>query len=72
MKYTATQSYKSSYLPGGIAAGEVIDLTESEAEDINRDAPGTLVPFVEPVEVRKQEPAENRMVTKSHNRKAAT
>jgi hypothetical protein len=69
MRYTATQSYKSSYLPGGIAAGEVIDLTESEAEDINRDAPGTLVPFVE---VRKQEPAENRMVTKSHNRKAAT
>jgi len=69
MKYTATQTYKSSYLPGGIAAGEVIDLTEAEAEDINRDAPGTLVEFVEE---RKQEPAENRMVTKSHNRKAAT
>jgi hypothetical protein len=69
MKYTATQTYKSSYLPGGIAAGEVIDLTDAEAEDINRDAPGTLVPFVEE---RKQEPAENRMVTKSHNRKAAT
>lgn len=43
-KYLATQRYASSYLPGGIAAGEVIDLSDAEAEAINRDSPGTLVP----------------------------
>lgn len=70
MKYTATQRYKSGLLPGGIAAGDVLDIDESLALSINRDAPGTLVEYVEPVEVRKAEPAENRMVTKASNRKA--
>ncbi len=48
-KYLATQRYASSYLPGGIAAGEVIELSEAEAEAINRDSPGTLVPNPEGV-----------------------
>lgn len=72
MKYTATQTYKSGLYPGGFATGDILDLDESLALSINRDAPGTLVEFVEPVEERKQEPAENRMVTKSQNRKVTT
>lgn len=69
MKYTATQTYKSGLYPGGFATGDILDLDESLALSINRDAPGTLVEFVEE---RKQEPAENRMVTKSQNRKVTT
>lgn len=66
MKYTATQAYRSGLYPGGFAAGDILDLDEALASSINRDAPGTLVEFVEE---RKQEPAENRMVTKASNRK---
>lgn len=72
MKYTATQAYKSGLYPGGFAAGDTLDLDEALALSINRDAPGTLVEFVEPVEEREQEPKQNRMVTKSHNRKVTT
>ena len=43
-RYLATQRYASSYLPGGIAAGETLDLDDALAETINRDSPGTLVP----------------------------
>lgn len=57
-KYLATQRYASSYLPGGVAAGEVIDLTEAEADAINRDSPGTLVPNPEGV----AEPASDRQM----------
>lgn len=67
MKYTATQAYRSGLYPGGFAAGDILDLDEALALSINRDAPGTLLPFVEE---RKAEPEQNRMVTKANNRKA--
>lgn len=70
MKYTAAQNYKSGLYPGGFAAGDILDLEDGLALSINRDSPGTLTAYVEPVDERKAEPAENRQVTKSHNRKA--
>lgn len=69
MKYTATQNYKSGLYPGGFAAGDTLDLDEALASSINRDAPGTLVEFVEE---RNAEPEQNRMVTKANNRKVTT
>lgn len=65
MKYLATQRYASSYLPGGVAAGEVIDLTEDEAEAINRDSPGTLVPNPEGV---TEAPADRQQKTPPQRR----
>ena len=67
MKYTALQAYRSGLYPGGFATGDILDLDEALALSIHRDAPGTLVEYVE---ARKAEPEQNRMVTKSNNRKA--
>lgn len=47
--------------------GDVVAFDPEFAEWLNRCSPGVLVPFVEE---RKQEPAQNRMVTKANNRKA--
>lgn len=65
MNYLATQRYSSSYLPGGISPGEVINLTEEEFADINRDAPGTLV--TNPSGVKA--PPENRKVSEPPQRR---
>lgn len=50
MKYLAVQRYASGLYPGGFAAGDVLDLDEEHAGSINRDAPGTLVPYAEGME----------------------
>lgn len=41
--YLVTQNYRSSYFPGGMSAGDTLDLDDDVAEAINRDSPGTLV-----------------------------
>lgn len=48
--YQFQQTYRSSYGRGD--EGDVVDLTEQQAADINRDSPGTLAPVMEdePVE----------------------
>ena len=53
--YLATQRYRSSYLPGGVSAGETIDLDDETAEAINRDSPGTLVLAPSGAEAVKQD-----------------
>lgn len=61
-KYLATQHYTSGLYPGGIVAGDVLDLEEGLAGSINRDAPGTLVPNPEGVKAddRQQKAAPQR------------
>ena len=69
--YRATQRYASSYFPGGVAAGEVYDLDADVAEDINRDAPGTLEPVVATPEPEVREvkaPPHDRMVRPRNDR----
>lgn len=53
--YLATQRYSSSLLPGGLAAGETVDLDDDLAAAINRDAPGTLVPAPAGAEAVKED-----------------
>lgn len=48
MKYRATQRYTSDYCRafgiGPIEEGAEVELRDEQAEAINRDSPGTLVP----------------------------
>ena len=53
--YLATQRYASGLLPGGVAAGETVELAVDLAEAINRDAPGTLVPAPDGAEAVKED-----------------
>lgn len=69
-KYLVTQRYQSGLYPGGLAAGDMVELEDALALSINRDSPGTLTAYVEPVEERNAEPAQDRMVHKASNRKA--
>lgn len=63
--YRFTQRYRSSYGAGD--EGDVVDLTDEHAADINRDSPGTLVP-VETEERAVEKPPANRQVTGAKNR----
>lgn len=62
-QYTYTQRYRSSYGQGD--AGDTVELSELDAANINRDAPGTLE-LVTTRAVAKA-PA-NRQVTSAENR----
>lgn len=65
-EYRFTQNYVSSYGEG--RKGDVVELTDQEAADINRDAPGTLEPVTEQRAVEKA--PSNRQVTSAKNRSA--
>lgn len=54
-RYRFTQTYQSSYGDG--KEGDEIDCPESAADDINRDAPGTLVPVRAKAEPKADEDA---------------
>lgn len=68
--YQFQQTYRSSYGRGD--EGDVVDLTEQQAADINRDAPGTLVPHTakpDDAETRALDaPPANRQVTGGRKR----
>jgi hypothetical protein len=64
-EYRFTQRYRSSYGEG--AKGDVVELTEAEAEAINRDAPGTLEPVKSGARAVEKAPS-NRQVTAAKNR----
>jgi hypothetical protein len=66
-EYVFTQRYRSSYGHGD--QGDVVDLTEAEAADINRDAPGTLEVVEAKARAVKEAP-KNRQVTAAANRAA--
>lgn len=64
-EYRFTQRYRSSYGAGD--EGDVVDLTDEQAADINRDSPGTLVPVEAEQRAVEKAPA-NRQVTGAKNR----
>ena len=63
-EFKYTQRYRSSYGQGD--KGDVVDLPDDQAADINRDAPGTLEPVTEKRAVEKA--PNNRQVTGARNR----
>lgn len=68
-QYTFTQRYRSSYGQGD--EGDVVDLTEQQAADINRDSPGTLAPVVDEPDAETRAldaPPKNRQVTGGRKR----
>lgn len=66
-QFRFTQRYRSSYGSGD--KGDVVDLTDQQAADINRDAPGTL-DAVEPKARAVEKAPANRQVTAAKNRAA--
>ena len=69
--YTFTQRYRSSYGRGD--EGDQVEMTEAQAADINRDAPGTLVSHTakaDDAETRALDaPPKNRQVTGASKRR---
>lgn len=65
-KYTFTQTYRSSY--GAGSKGESVELSEQQAADINRDAPGTLEPADAPETRAVDTPPADRMVKQARTR----
>lgn len=63
--YTFTQSYRSSYGQGD--KGDVVELSEAQAADINRDSPGTLELQKQSARAVEKAP-NNRQVTAAKNR----
>ena len=63
--YTFTQRYRSSYGSGD--QGDIQELSELDAENINRDSPGTLELVEAKARAVEKAPA-NRQVTNAENR----
>lgn len=68
-RYRFQQTYKSSY--GAGTEGDEVELTDEQAHDINRDAPGTLAP-VEADTRAPDAPAHDRQVKRAPQKRAVT
>lgn len=66
MQYSVQWNYKSGY-GGPWHQGEIVDLTEAAAAQINRDSPGVLVLHVVPP-MPPEAPAVDRMVKRAKKR----
>lgn len=65
-KYAVQWRYSSGSF-GPWAEGEVIDLSDEDAEIVNRDSPGVLVPEMEETKGKKLDSAD-RQVKKAQTR----
>lgn len=66
--YRFTQRYRSSYGEGN--EGDVVTLSDQQAADINRDAPGTLEPADAPTARAVKDAPKDRQVKAASNRQA--
>lgn len=64
MKYKIKWNYKSSY-GGPWMKGDVVELSDTQAEEIDRDSPGVLEAVIEKISKGK-----NRMVVEPENSRA--